>query len=264
MIYCVVPHHKIYQWFFVPQWQGMLWAWDVMRRVVQRGGDVVGIVLYIPVFFCTTKYYSSIVKVSLIREFHKIYPASNHNSGISLWNVMCEEHRGTLPRKMKQLRQKKTIYILVRKTKSFVHLNWCGRWNFPNHLHKVKANRHMWPLHMISHSAANQLATEIFMRRERRQLLARHIWEKIQHATRLPYQVLHSVHSQCFLFYFLKVNWPWNFISFENFVFWLQAIKKSLCKKCFYIQRNQILWFLKIQSIYFFKKKWIYFFLKIK
>lgn len=120
---------------------------------------------------------------------------------------------------------KKTIYILVRKTKSFVHLNWCGRWNFPNHLHKVKANRHMWPLHMISHSAANQLATEIFMRRERRQLLARHIWEKIQHATRLPYQVLHSVHSQCFLFYFLKVNWPWNFISFENFVFWLQAIK---------------------------------------
>ena len=56
----------------------------------------------------------------------------------------------------------------------------------------------MWPLHMTSHSAANQLATEIFMRRERRRLQARHTWEKIQpnrpmieHATGLPYQVQH-------------------------------------------------------------------------
>ena len=29
-------------------------------------------------------------------------------------------------------------------------------------LHKVRANRHMWPLQMTSHSAANQLTTEIF------------------------------------------------------------------------------------------------------
>ena len=71
-------------------------------------------------------------------------------------------------------------------------------------LHKVRANRHMWPLQMTSHSAANQLTTEIFMRRERRRLQARHIWKLIQpnwpmikervwtkHATGLPYRVLH-------------------------------------------------------------------------
>ena len=57
---------------------------------------------------------------------------------------------------------------------------------------------------MTSHAAANQLATDIFMRRERRRLQARHIWEKIQpnwplieervwtkHATGLPYQALY-------------------------------------------------------------------------
>ena len=33
-------------------------------------------------------------------------------------------------------------------------------------LHKVRANRHMWPLQMTSHPAANQLPTELFMRRE--------------------------------------------------------------------------------------------------
>ena len=32
-------------------------------------------------------------------------------------------------------------------------------------LHTVRANRHMWPLQMTSHAAANQLATDIFMRR---------------------------------------------------------------------------------------------------
>ena len=47
-------------------------------------------------------------------------------------------------------------------------------------LHKVRANRHMWPSQMTSHAAANQLATDIFMRGERRRLQARHIWEKIQ------------------------------------------------------------------------------------
>ena len=71
-------------------------------------------------------------------------------------------------------------------------------------LHKVRASRHMWPLQMTSHAATNQLATDIFMRRERRRLQARHIWEKIQpnwplieeriwtkHATGLPYQALY-------------------------------------------------------------------------
>ena len=71
-------------------------------------------------------------------------------------------------------------------------------------LHKVRANRHMCPLQMTSHAAANKLAIDIFMRRERRRLQARHIWEKIQpnwpmieervwtkHATGLPYQALY-------------------------------------------------------------------------
>lgn len=31
-------------------------------------------------------------------------------------------------------------------------------------LQNVRANRHTWPLQMISHSAANQLTTDIFMR----------------------------------------------------------------------------------------------------
>ena len=47
-------------------------------------------------------------------------------------------------------------------------------------LHKVRANRHMWPLQMTSHPAANQLLTELFMRRERRRLQVRHIWVSIQ------------------------------------------------------------------------------------
>ena len=71
-------------------------------------------------------------------------------------------------------------------------------------LYKVRANRHMWPLQMTSHPAANQLPTELFMRRERRRLQARHIWVEIKpnwrklkeriwtkHATGLPCIVLH-------------------------------------------------------------------------
>ena len=71
-------------------------------------------------------------------------------------------------------------------------------------LHDVRTSRNMWPLQKTSHVMANQLATEIFMRRERRRLQARHIWEKIEpnwpmieervwtkQATGLPYQVLY-------------------------------------------------------------------------
>ena len=47
-------------------------------------------------------------------------------------------------------------------------------------LHDVRACRNMWPLQMTSHAMANQMATDIFMRRERRRLQARHIWEKIE------------------------------------------------------------------------------------
>ena len=47
-------------------------------------------------------------------------------------------------------------------------------------LHDVRTSINMWPLQKTSHAMANQLATEIFMRRERRRLEARHIWEKIE------------------------------------------------------------------------------------
>ena len=47
-------------------------------------------------------------------------------------------------------------------------------------LHDVRTSRNMWPLQKTSHVMANQLATETFMRRERRRLQARHIWEKIE------------------------------------------------------------------------------------
>jgi len=70
-------------------------------------------------------------------------------------------------------------------------------------LHDVRTSRNMWPLQKTSHVMANQLATEIFMRRERRRLQARHIWEKIEpnwpmieervwtkQATGLPYEAL--------------------------------------------------------------------------
>ena len=70
-------------------------------------------------------------------------------------------------------------------------------------LKDVRTSRNMWPLQKTAHVRANQLATEIFMRRERRRLQARHIWEKIEpdwpmikervwtkQATGLPYEAL--------------------------------------------------------------------------
>ena len=47
-------------------------------------------------------------------------------------------------------------------------------------LRDVRASINMWPLQKTAHVMTNQLATEIFMRRERRRLQARHIWEKIE------------------------------------------------------------------------------------
>ena len=70
-------------------------------------------------------------------------------------------------------------------------------------LRDVRASINMWPLQKTAHVMTNQLATEIFMRRERRRLQARHIWEKIEphwpmikervwtkQATGLPYEAL--------------------------------------------------------------------------
>ena len=71
-------------------------------------------------------------------------------------------------------------------------------------LYKVRADRHMWPLQMTSHPAADQLPTELFMRRERRRLQVHHIWMEIKpkwhkikeriwtkHATGLPCMTLY-------------------------------------------------------------------------
>ena len=70
-------------------------------------------------------------------------------------------------------------------------------------LRDVRASINMWPLQKTAHVMTNQLATELFMRRERRRLQARHIWEKIEpdwpmikervwtkQATGLPYEAL--------------------------------------------------------------------------
>ena len=70
-------------------------------------------------------------------------------------------------------------------------------------LKDVRARKNMWPLQKTAHVMTNQLATEVFMRRERRQLQARHIGEKIEpdwpmvkervwtkQATGLPYNAL--------------------------------------------------------------------------
>ena len=71
-------------------------------------------------------------------------------------------------------------------------------------LKDVRASINMWPLQKTAHGVTNQMATEVFMRRERRRLQARHIWEKIEpnwpmirarvwtkQATGLPYDALH-------------------------------------------------------------------------
>ena len=100
--------------------------------------------------------------------------------------------------------QKAAVWDNAPSSRIMVSLLLPGPMEADQWLHTVRANRHMWPLQMTSHAAANQLATDIFMRRERRRLQARHIWEKIQpnwplieervwtkHATGLPYQALY-------------------------------------------------------------------------
>ena len=47
-------------------------------------------------------------------------------------------------------------------------------------LKDVRASINMWSLQKTAHGVPNQMATEIFMRRKRRRLQARHIWEKIE------------------------------------------------------------------------------------
>ena len=47
-------------------------------------------------------------------------------------------------------------------------------------LKEVRACINMWPLQKTTHVVSNQMATDVFMRRERRRLQARHIWDKIE------------------------------------------------------------------------------------
>ena len=44
-------------------------------------------------------------------------------------------------------------------------------------LKDVRASLNMWPLQKTAHVVTNQMTTEVFVRRERRRLQARHIWE---------------------------------------------------------------------------------------
>ena len=68
-------------------------------------------------------------------------------------------------------------------------------------LHDVRTSRNMWPLQKTSHVMANQLATEIFMRRERRRLQARHIWEKIEPNWPMIEErvCIQAFHTKCFI-----------------------------------------------------------------
>lgn len=88
----------IYQWFFCSSMAGNVmslgWHWlrghascGLERR--RRGGNCSLLSQY---FFVPQSITRVLWKYLCIRQLHKIYPASNHNSGISLWNVMCEEH----------------------------------------------------------------------------------------------------------------------------------------------------------------------------
>ena len=67
----------------------------------------------------------------------------------------------------------------------------------------ARQKRNMWPMQMTSHTVPNNLPTEQFMRRERRQLKARHIWVALKpewiklrlftrHVTKLGWDVLHE------------------------------------------------------------------------
>ena len=44
----------------------------------------------------------------------------------------------------------------------------------------ARQKRPVWPMQMTSHAMANTLPTEQYMRRERRRLQARHIWEELE------------------------------------------------------------------------------------
>ena len=47
-------------------------------------------------------------------------------------------------------------------------------------LKEVRTCINMWPLQKTEQVVTNQMATEVFMRRERRRLQARHVWDKIE------------------------------------------------------------------------------------
>ena len=66
-------------------------------------------------------------------------------------------------------------------------------------LKDVRVCINVWPLQKTEHVMTNHMVTEVFVRRERKRLQARHIWDTIKpvwrvwtkHATGLPYDALH-------------------------------------------------------------------------
>ena len=117
-------------------------------------------------------------------------------------------------------------------------------------LKDVRASINMWPLQKTAHGVTNQMATEVFMRRERRRLQARHIWEKIEpnwpmirarvwtkQATGLPYDALHR---RLFLHHYTEESrwlensyrgphWRWVQQQWKNCQAWFagQAVARS-------------------------------------
>ena len=117
-------------------------------------------------------------------------------------------------------------------------------------LKDVRACINMWPLQKTEHVVTNQMVTEVFMRRERKRLQARHIWDTIEpvwpmikdrvwtkHATGLPYDALHR---HLFLHDYIEesrwlensykgLHWRWVQQQWKNCRAWFacQAVARS-------------------------------------
>ena len=117
-------------------------------------------------------------------------------------------------------------------------------------LKDVRACINMWPLQKTTHVVTNQMVTEVFMRRERRRLQARHIWEKIEpvwpmirdrvwtkQATGLPYDALlrrlflhdYTEESRWLENTYKGPHWRWVQQQWKNCQAWFadQAVARS-------------------------------------
>ena len=117
-------------------------------------------------------------------------------------------------------------------------------------LKDVRASLNMWPLQKTAHEVTNQMTTEVFMRRERRRLQARHVWEKIEpdwtmirdrvwtkQATGLPYDALrrrlflhdYTEESRWLENSYKGPHWRWIQQQWKNCQAWFagQAVARS-------------------------------------